>query len=186
VALSYRKSEKNGLSFDGSKLIVAANGKKVASAPFTGDFGQALRSFEALRFFPKLDFTLSGEEVEYRVAVSCDAPVGGMAMGKLKVNDVTGSWSAGRRGNTVFLLNVPGREFVQDQPGMGWEITLPRMVLDLDPVVVQRVGLMIEELIYRLAQGTIDAPAFKRKVNNVFSATNQTWAAPLPLLKGRT
>lgn len=183
MIIRYQESEQFGLTADGQELHLRHRGETVDRAPFTDPAEEAINSLAALDLFPEQEFSFTGELIEQSVTLTVEPIIDSTAFGRIKVGDMIGFWSGQHKGDNVFLTKVPGREYVSDRRGFGWEITLPKFVFELDPVIVRRIALSAEELIYRLAFGQIDAPVLNRKINNVFSAQKPIWKEPLPLVK---
>jgi hypothetical protein len=183
MIIRYQESEQFGLTADGHELHLRHRGETVGRTSFAGSAEEAINSLVALELFPEQEFSFTGELIEQSVTLTVEPIIDSTAFGRIKVGDMIGFWSGQHKGNNVFLTKVPGREYATDRRGFGWEITLPKFVFELDPVIVRRIALGAEELIYRLAFGQIDAPVLNRKINNVFSAQAPIWKEPLPPVK---
>jgi hypothetical protein len=183
MIIRYQQSEQFGLTVDDDKLQLRHRGQTVAAVPYDGQPEEAISSLQVLELFPEQQFSFTGELIEQPVTLTVEPIIDSTAFGRIKVGDMIGFWSAQHKGDNVFLTEVPGREYAADRRGYGWEITLPKFVFELDPVIVRRIALTAEELIYRLAFGKIDAPVLNRKINNVFSAQQPIWKEPLPPVK---
>jgi hypothetical protein len=180
--IAYRSSEQDGLTIVDGHLEIRKEGQAVARAPYAGTIEEALSSFAPLELFIDQDFSFSGEKIEVEVAISVQPLIDNIVDGKVRIGETTGVWQAEYKGGNAFLAQVPGRPWAQGSPGYGWVIKAPSFLFDQDPVVTQRVGLLIEETLYKLAFGQIDMPGMKRTISNTFNAENPTWTAPLPMV----
>jgi len=182
--------ERSGLELSAGELRAWRDGELVAQAQVGEDLelAQLLDGYRAVSLLPGCEFSLDGSRRELDVTISLLYNEMRRVTGAVESGGMRGWWEAMRLGDNAFLLQerLPrnARPWARDEErGYGWEIGLPGFLYETDRVLRQRAGLAIEAFLYALKSGREISVPYRRRITNVFSASEPTWDEPLPLVR---
>jgi len=182
----------NGLQLQARTLSAYKEGEEVGRVVVEDqqNLDSLLAFYTIPNLLPDFDFAYEGKRRLRQLELDADFPSEHTLGGHLKTQDEAGYWAAEYIGNNVFLLDeqLPPdvRPWVDSEKiGYGWQIQLPGfLAVELDSVLRRRAALAIEEFLYGLKNKTIETIPWRKKIDNVFSATQPMWSQPLPVVYG--
>jgi hypothetical protein len=190
MIVSYKAYDgSNGLQVKDDTLYAWVDGKKVGEVALdkSEDLETLLLTYKVPALLPDLQFSLSGKEEEIDIELEINFQLGKSLFGTASFQDAVGFWEAERVGSeTLARGHVPDGErpwVEEEENGFGWEITLPRLLMENpDPVIRKRAALSIEAMIYFIAAGRRIPLPYGRRISNVFSAKEPMWPDNIPLV----
>jgi hypothetical protein len=180
----------DGLQVIDDQLIAWREGQEVARTEISTDedLPRLLLDFRVPELMSELEFTLVPEARQIDLEIDMKYQIGSALTGTITYDGVSGPWEARCVKGADFIeaeLPEGARPWARDEePGVGWEITLPpEFSRSPDTVLAQRVALAIEAFLYALTDGREISLPYLRRVSNVFSASAPTWRDPVPMVR---
>lgn len=155
------------------------------------DLPSLLAAYRVPSLLPDLQFAFEAQEVTIDMALEAeifvDKSLTGTASWQGSRQEYSEPWMVDRIQSARFTQNdVPegARPWADgDTPGWGWRIVVPStMAFYGDPVLEKRTALAIESFVYSLAEGREMTMPYRRRFNNVFSASAPMWRDDVPFI----
>jgi len=177
----------NGLSLEEGTLSAYRNGQKVAevSVPSSFKLSELILDYQVLALLPELDFCYTEPE-QFEIEVTTNPlSLPGEVSGLMTINGESQLWVAYYKKHPDFLRQdevPPGqRPWAESHPGEGWLFMLPATwQTHPDHLVPRRLALCLESYLDDINAGRNIPLPYRRRFDNVFSASSPAWRVNLP------